>query len=261
MKAIQKGWSALYHIWYYVVVFLAILMVLPFILIITANDKRYNNFFWWARVWAHIVLFGMGNFWVVKRKGKVDPNKTYIVIANHASELDIMMSLVLVKNCFVFIGKKELAKAPLFGYFYKRTNILVDRKSVASKRAVLKQAALRIEDGIGICIFPEGGILDSKYMLAPFKAGAFKLAIEQQIELLPISFPDNRKHFNEFWDGGYPGRLRATIHEPISVHGLTADDIGELSDRCYKLIHDELRAYGCEGETIYGKEKPSFAAS
>ena len=261
MKSIGKAWSAVYHVWYYVVVFIAILMVLPFILITSTNDKRYNNFFWWARVWAHMVLIGMGNYWVVKRLGKIDPNKTYIIIANHASELDIMLTLILVKNCFVFIGKKELAKTPLFGYFYKRTNILVDRKSLASKRAVLQQAALRIDDGIGICIFPEGGILDASYMLAPFKAGAFKLAIEKQIDILPITFPDNRRHFDEFWDGGFPGRLRATVHEPVSAKGLTIEDISDLSDRCYKIIHDELRQYGCDGQTIYDREKTSFATS
>lgn len=261
VKILKQTWSAIYHVWYYVVVFAAILLVLPFILIATANDNRYTNFFWWARIWAYIVLIGMGNFWVVKRKAEVDPNKTYIIIANHASELDIMLTLVLVKNCFVFIGKKELANTPLFGYFYRRTNILVDRSSIASKRNVLKQAAKRIADGIGICIFPEGGILDAKYMLAPFKAGAFKLAIEEQIDILPITYPDNRRHFDEFWDGGYPGRLRATVHQPISTAGLTADDIGTLAADCYKLIHDELRDYGCTGETIYAEEKTSFAAS
>ena len=261
MKYLRRAWSAVYHIWYYVVVFIAILLVLPFILIATANDKRYNNFFWWARVWAYMVLIGMGNYWTAKRQSKIDPKKTYIIIANHASELDIMMSLVLVKNCFVFIGKAELAKAPLFGYFYKRTNILVDRNSISSKRNVLKKAAKRMDAGIGICVFPEGGILDSKYMLAPFKAGAFKLAIEKQVDILPITFPDNRLHFNEFWDGGYPGRLRATIHKPVSAKGLKIEDLPALSDRCYKIIHDELREFGCEGQTIYTEEKTSFAAT
>ncbi len=201
----------------------------------------------------------MGFWWVVKRQAEVDPNKTYIIIGNHASEIDIMMMFALVKNCFVFIGKKELAKMPLFGYFYKRTNILVDRKSLASKRAVLKKAAARIAKGTGVCVFPEGGIPDSKYLLGPFKAGAFKLAVDLQVPILPITFADNKRHFPDFWDGGFPGKLRATIHQEIETAGLQEKDIAALTQKCYAIIHDELKTYGCQGQTVYEAENNSFA--
>ena len=235
------------------------MVILPFIFLTSLKADTYNNFFWWARRWAMLVLIGMGYYWQVKRLGKPEKARPYIIIGNHASELDIMLMLVLVKNDFVFIGKKELAKLPLFGYFYKRTNILVDRKSLASKKAVLNQAGLRLKDGIGVCIFPEGGIPTPDYLLAPFKAGAFKLAVDHQIPILPISFPDNKRHFGDFWEGGYPGRLRATMHQPIDVSGLEEKDISSLMDTCYNILHDELRSYGCEGKTIFEPEKPTFA--
>lgn len=254
MKILFKTWSALYHLWYYVVVLVSILVILPFIFITSLKQDTYNNFFWWCRLWAKVVLIGMGFWWVVKRQAEIDPSKTYIIIGNHASEIDIMMTLVIMKNPFVFIGKAELAKMPLFGYFYKRTNILVDRKSIASKRAVLQKAAARLQNGVGVCLFPEGGIPDPKYLLAPFKGGAFKLAIEQQISIIPISYPDNKRHFGEFWDGGYPGRLRATIHPEIETTGLGEADIEALMNRCYEIIHAELRAHGCTGISIYDKE-------
>ena len=257
---IKKCWSALYHLWYHVVVLISIIVMLPFIFLTSLKQDTYNNFFWWCRLWAKVVLIGMGFWRVVKRQAEIDPSKTYIIIGNHASELDIMMTLVMMKKSpFVFIGKAELAKAPLFGYFYKRTNILVDRKSIASKRAVLQKAAARLQDGVGVCLFPEGGIPDPKYLLAPFKGGAFKLAIEQQIPILPITYPDNKRHFGEFWDGGYPGKLRATIHPIIETTGLAEADIDELMNRCYSIIHDELVANGCNGESIFDKEKTSFA--
>ena len=53
---------------------------------------------------------------------------SYMLVANHCSMMDIMLMLYCSKNPFVFVGKKELAKLPLFGYFYKRAAILVDRK-------------------------------------------------------------------------------------------------------------------------------------
>lgn len=256
-----KIWSFTYHMWYYLIVVVSILLILPFILITSANEKHYNNFFWWTRVWARIILFGMGFWWTVKRETEIEKDRPYIIIANHSSEIDIMLTLVLVKNCFVFIGKAELAKMPLFGYFYKRTNILVDRSSIASKRTVLKKAAARIDDGIGICIFPEGGIPEPEHLLAPFKSGAFRLAIEKQIPILPISFPDNKRHFAEFWDGGYPGRLRATMHPAIATKGMKTDEADDLRERCYRIIHDELRNFGCEGKTIYADENATFAPS
>jgi 1-acyl-sn-glycerol-3-phosphate acyltransferase len=261
VKLLRKTWSAVYHIWYYIVVLIGILITLPFIFLATLSDKTYNNFFWWARLWAKFILVAMGYFWVIKRLGEVEKNQPYIIVANHASELDIMLMYVLVGQPFVFIGKKELASKPLFGYFYKRTNILIDRTSLASKREVLKLAAKKLEEGTSVCIFPEGGIPDPEYLLAPFKAGAFKLAIEAQAPILPITFPDNKRHFAEFFDGGYPGKLRASMHKPISTKGLCERDIDALSQRCYNLLLDELTGYGCTGKTINHTEKSTFAAS
>lgn len=261
MKFLRKAWSALYHIWYYIVVVCSILVILPFILLTSQSDKTYSNFFWWARRWSQLILVAMGFWWVVKRQAKPERGQTYIIIANHASELDIMLMYVLLRNPFVFIGKKELAKKPLFGYFYKRTNILVDRNSLASKRDVLKEAAKKLNEGTSVCIFPEGGIPEPQWLLAPFKAGAFKLAIAAQVPILPITFPDNKHHFAEFWDGGYPGGLRATIHKPIPTIGLTENDIATLSHQCYTLLHAELTAYGCTGKTVHQPEKSTFATS
>jgi 1-acyl-sn-glycerol-3-phosphate acyltransferase len=221
-----------------------ILLISPFILFTSYKEERYPAFFKWSRVWGRLTLTLMGYFTIVKRMGKIDSKQQYVVVANHASELDIMMTLAIVPNCFVFIGKKELAKLPLFGYFYKRTNILVDRKSLKSKKEVMVKAQAKMEEGIGLCIFPEGGIPKKSIKLAPFKMGAFKLAIENQKPILPITFPDNKKHFPDFHEGGYPGRLRATIHEPINTEGLTEEDSAELRDRCYKLIDDELTKFG-----------------
>jgi len=234
---------------------------MPGIFLTSISDKTYNNFFWWARRWAQLILICMGYFWVVKRLTKLDKNQPYVIIANHSSELDIMLMYLMVPSPFVFIGKKELAKKPLFGYFYKRTNILVDRKSLASKRDVLKNAAKKLNEGVGVCIFPEGGIPDPEWMLAPFKAGAFKLAIDAQLPILPITFPDNKHHFANFFDGGYPGRLRATIHPPIATTGMTESDIPSLSNKCYTILLDELTAYGVKGKTIVHTEKSTFAAS
>lgn len=216
-----------------------ILSIFPFIYITSRKEEDYHKFFKWARVWARSVLFFMGYKVKVEGIENVDPTRQYVICANHASELDILMTLAIVPAPFVFIGKKELANIPLFGFFYKRTNVLVDRKSVASKRRALEMAGKRMENGYGMCIFPEGGIPDNG-LLAPFKMGAFKLAVEHQVPILSIAFPDNRRHFPDFMDGGYPGKVRARVIDVQETNGLGEEDLHTLRDQTYTRIFGAL---------------------
>ena len=68
-----------------------------------------------------------------------------------------MMMLKTSKNPFVFVGKKELVNIPVFGFFYKRVCILVDREDSRSRSGVYRRAQRRLNQGLSICIFPEGG--------------------------------------------------------------------------------------------------------
>lgn len=217
-----------------------ILAIFPFIYVTSRKPEDYPKFFKWARIWAKATLFLMGIRVRSEGKEKIAKDQLYVICANHTSELDIMMTLALVPNCFVFIGKKELASLPLFGYFYKKTNVLVDRKSVSSKRRAMDKAAEKLESGVGMCIFPEGGIPNSDD-LAPFKMGAFKLAVDYQVPILSIAYPDNKRHFPDFTEGGYPGIVRARIIGNDDTKGLTESDLKTLRDRTYHRIFDALK--------------------
>ncbi|KAB2808659.1 lysophospholipid acyltransferase family protein [Phaeocystidibacter luteus] len=238
-KAIISAFGILYHIWYYLVMALVILSIFPFIYATSRKPEDYPKFFKWARVWAKAVLVLMGLRMKVRGAEKIVEGQQYVICANHASELDIMMALAIVPNPFVFIGKKELASLPLFGYFYKRTNVLVDRKSVASKRRAMEMASAKMNTGIGMCIFPEGGIPNNPY-LAPFKMGAFKLAVEHQVPILSIAFPDNRRHFPDFTKGGFPGRVRAEVIGVQDTEGMKEEHIMALRDQTFQRIFGAL---------------------
>jgi len=243
VKIFYKIWGVFFHIYYFLVIALVIILISPFIIHTSNKNHRYAAFFRWSRIWARWVLRLTGFYRQIKKDYFLEKDQQYIICANHASEIDILMTLAIVPNCFVFIGKKELAKMPLFGYFYKRTNILVDRNSLKSKKEVMIKAKQKLDEGIGLCIFPEGGIPDGDVKLGPFKMGAFKLAIENEIPILPITYPDNKKHFPDFFKGGYPGKLRATIHEPIVTKGLSTDDGKRIRIECFKIIEKELEKY------------------
>jgi 1-acyl-sn-glycerol-3-phosphate acyltransferase len=233
----------LYRIWFYILVGLPIIVLFPILLVSIAKESWYPLFFRLARFWAKFILVGMGFAYIIKREQKPERSKSYMFIANHTSMADIMLMLVSVKNPFVFVGKVELAKIPLFGFFYKRTCILVDRSSAKSRQAVFLRAQRRLKTGVSICIFPEGGVPEEHIDLDEFKDGAFRLAINHQIPIVPITFADNKKRLSYTFFSGGPGRMRVKIHKFISTEGLTIKETRALNDESREIILNQLQAF------------------
>ena len=230
----------LYRIWFYILVAIPIIIMFPLLIISISREQWYPYFFKLARIWSKIILIGMGFAYKITREEKLDPNKSYMFVANHTSMADIMLMLVAVKNPFVFVGKQELTKIPLFGFFYKRTCILVDRSSAKSRQAVFLRAQKRIKQGSSICIFPEGGVPEEHIVLDSFKDGAFRLAINHHIPVVPITFYDNKKRFSYTFFSGSPGRMRAKIHKFLPTEGLTIEDTKSLNEKARSIILKDL---------------------
>ncbi|SHG78670.1 lysophospholipid acyltransferase family protein [Winogradskyella jejuensis] len=240
MKIFNYPFWIIYRIWFYVLVAIPILVLMPFLLISISREQWYPQFFKLARFWAKFILVGMGFNYRIKRDQTPNPKASYMFVANHTSMTDIMLMLAAVKNPFVFVGKKELAKIPLFGFFYKRTCILVDRSSAKSRQAVFLRAQRRLQQGLSICIFPEGGVPDESIILDDFKDGAFRMAINQQIPIVPMTFYDNKKRFSFSFFSGNPGKLRVKIHEFVSTEGLTVEDTKTINQSVRELILKDL---------------------
>ncbi|MDB9960828.1 1-acyl-sn-glycerol-3-phosphate acyltransferase [Oceanihabitans sp.] len=233
----------LYRIWFYIMVALPILVLFPILIFSILKEEWYPFFFKIARLWAKCILIGMGFRWIIDREQTPELDKGYMFVANHTSMTDIMMMLVTVKNPFVFVGKKELAKIPLFGFFYKRTCILVDRSSERSRKAVFLSAQRRLKQGLSICIFPEGMVPEEDIILSDFKDGAFRLAVNHQIPIVPITFGDNKKRFSYTFFSGSPGKMRAKIHRFISTEGLTNESTKALNSKSRSIILNQLNVY------------------
>ncbi len=230
-----------YRLWFYIMVILPIIFLFPLLFISILKQRWYPFFFKLARLWAKFILVGMGLFWTIDKQQSLQKGKSYMLIANHSSMIDIMLMLVCIKNPFVFVGKKELASIPLFGFFFKRTCIMVDRSSLESRKAVFLEAQKRLKLGLSICIFPEGGVPKSSVFLDHFKHGAFKLAIDHQIPIVPLSFLDNKKRFSYTFFSGIPGRVRAVIHPFIETNGLASSDFELLNKKARHIILTSLK--------------------
>ena len=242
MAIFKYPFWVLYRIWFYVLVALPIIVLFPILLISILREKWYPFFFRLARFWAKFILIGMGFAYKIVKEETPNPKKSYMFIANHTSMADIMLMLVSVKNPFVFVGKKELAKIPLFGFFYKRTCILVDRSSAKSRQAVFLRAQRRLKQGLSICIFPEGGVPEEHIALDDFKDGAFRLAINHQIPIVPMTFYDNKKRFSYTFFSGGPGRMKVKIHKFIQTKGLIIADTKTLNNKARTVILNELES-------------------
>ncbi len=242
MSFIKSAAILLWRIWFYILMIVPIVIMLPFLIVFTSSEKFYPQFFICARIWAKVIIFGMGFNIKVEAEEIPERDKSYMLVANHASMLDIMLMLSVIKQPFVFIGKKELGRIPVFGFFYRRTCILVDRRNQRSGMEAFEEAQRRLEQKNSVCIFPEGGVPnDQSIILDQFKDGAFRLAIEHQIPIVPITFHDNKKRFSYNALTGSPGKLRVKIHHFIDTKKLELTCRKDLKERTYKFILEELK--------------------
>jgi 1-acyl-sn-glycerol-3-phosphate acyltransferase len=189
-----------------------------------------------------VILVGMGFYPIIKRDASFKKGTSYMFVSNHTSMADIMLMLYVSKNPFVFVGKKELSKIPLFGFFYKRTCILVDRGNAKSRLDVFESAQRKLSLGLSVCIFPEGGVPEDKNLILDiFKDGAFRLAIEHNIPIAAMTFHDNKKRFSYEFFSGSPGRMRVKVHSIVPTGILGMEDKRMLKNQIYNVILKELQ--------------------
>lgn len=233
-----------YRIWFYILVTVPIIIMFPLLLVFILKESWYPLFFKSARLWSWFILIGMGFIPKITKDQNTSKTESYMFVPNHTSMLDIMLMFVATKNPFVFVAKAELGKIPLFGFFCKRTCIMVDRSSPESRKKAFLTAQNRLKQGISMCIFPEGMVPEESVLLTDFKSGAFRLAINHQISIVPVTFGDNKKRFSYTFFSGSPGKMRVRMHEFIETKGLTVADSPALSKKTRDIIYNQLVAYG-----------------
>lgn len=134
-----------------------------------------------------------------------------------------------------------MGKLPIFGFFYKRVCILVDREDSRSRSAVYRRAQSRLAMGLSICIFPEGGVPEESVILDTFKDGAFKMAVAHNIEVVPMTFYDNKHRFPFRFFSGSPGPLRTRVHRFFDTKAYNSSDAATLRTEVRDLIYESLK--------------------
>ncbi|ASU33804.1 lysophospholipid acyltransferase family protein [Mucilaginibacter xinganensis] len=233
------------HIYLYVVsVALFYFLFWPFFYYFSRNPASYRNVNSFRRIWALISSAMVGFFYSFEFEEPIDWRKTYIVCPNHTSNLDIAAMCVLVNGNCSFMGKEELKDGLVTGLFFRSVDIPVNRESKMSSYRAFKKASEKLQQGITLIIFPEGKISDDyPPTLHEFKNGPFKLAIDHNIPILPVSSSNTWKML---WDDGTkygtkPGICKFHIHKPIETAHLKDEDADRLKDEVYNIIYKSLK--------------------
>ena len=239
----QRLLLILWRVWFYTLAAIPVLVLFPILAFFVLIPNGYPYLFWIARnIWSPWILLGMGFWPFIKDHSGASRKKSFLLIANHTSYIDPFLMLRAWKTPFVFVGKKELVAIPVFGFLYKRAAIMVDRSDKKSRFAVYGLANKVIHGGYSVCIFPEKDYVDESILLNPFKRGAFKLAIEHQLPVLPMVFYDPKRMFPWYTTYGFPGAMRVAIYPPFETNGMTEADIPELQQKAFDFIEEKLLA-------------------
>jgi len=173
----------------------------------------------------------------------LDFSKQYIFCSNHFSYLDIP-AIGVNKTRPIFVGKSSLGKIPFFGYMYRNIHITLDRQKLKSRYNALEKCAKELDQGRNLVIFPEGGIMSKNPPeMARFKEGAFRLAIEKNIPIVPITIPYNWILLPD--DGKLLLQRHKNMiifHEAVNTEQYGIEDMEKLKAKVYETIAKELSA-------------------
>jgi 1-acyl-sn-glycerol-3-phosphate acyltransferase len=203
-------------------------------------DKGGNKQCKLARIWARILLVGMGLKVRVEGKEKIDPTKSYIFVSNHLSYADTPVVLGNIPANFRFMAKSGLFKIPLMGHHLRTaSHIPVSLENPREAvRSLIEASRLIREHDISVLVFPEGGRTEG--VLDPFKEGAAYVAIKAGLPIIPMALIGTREAMPMHGIAIRGGDVTIRIGDPISTEGLTTRDREALTHRLREAVAELL---------------------
>ncbi len=230
----------IYSIYIAIIFLLLALIVVPSVLILYklgAKRMALGIHPLWARSFFFLIFIPVE----IDYQFKPDKKGQYIFCSNHFSFIDIPV-FAFLPNPFKYIGKSSITKVPLFGYMFKKIHIAVNRSDPQSRLASVKASKRALDEGFSLAFFPEGGILTKEPpAMVSFKDGAFRLAVDHNIPIVPVTLPfdheilpdDNKFLFKR-------RKCKIIVHPPIYPGLNCANDARLLKEKTYEIISSEL---------------------
>lgn len=232
---------------YPILLILTILTALVTILTTTLSGNHFWGYYP-AHIWSKCVCYLL--FIKVKVKGRenIDKNTSYVFVANHQGAFDIWAIYGFLNHNFKWLMKKGLEKIFLVGYACRKAgHIFVDDTKLASIKDTIKESEETLRDGMSLVIFPEGSrTWDGK--MIPFKRGAFMLASEFYLPVVPLTIDGSFKAMPRFTYNATPCTITLTIHPPV-FPGEKGFNTKLLMAQCREIIESALSAED-KGESV-----------
>ncbi len=232
-----------HFVWYMFWVAISFFIMYPLFYYYTRKESRYHNVARLRKVWCDIgFILGFYRY-KTEFEVPVDFNQTMIIVTNHSSYLDTPVICSMISGDYHFMGKVELLKHPVLKLFFQTIDVPVDRASKIAGYRALKKVEANILKGRSLILYPEGTMSLKAPEMGEFKSGAFKLAVDTQVPILPVTFLNNYKLMPGSGNksGSIPGTMRAYFHAPIDTKGLSsAEDVENLTKKVFDLIDSKL---------------------
>jgi len=187
-------------------------------------------------IWAR--LNSLATPMLVETRGKenICPTQSYVIVSNHQSQYDIFVLYGWLGIDFKWVMKQELRKVPALGIACEKIgHIFIDRSNTAAALNSINDAKSKIVNGTSVIFFPEG-TRSRDGNLGRFKKGAFKMALDLQIPILPVTISGTRAILPTNSFDLFPGRACMTIHPPIESSGYDNRNLKSLMDATRDII-------------------------
>lgn len=191
--------------------------------------------YWPAHIWSRCVCV----LWMVRIKVEgrehITRDQSYVFVANHQGAFDIWSIYGYLNHPFKWLMKKSLEKIPLVGYACRRAgHVFVDDSSIVGIKETISVAEHTLRDGMSVVIFPEGSRTRSGHLM-PFKRGAFMLAAEFRLPVVPVSIDGSFRVMPRTTYCVKPGTITLRIHKPI-MPGPGGFNTRRLLAECHDII-------------------------
>ena len=181
-----------------------------------------------ARTWAKLCAWLTPIFVTVEGQENARAGQSYIVVSNHESQYDILLIYGWLDMDVKWVMKKELRKIPGIGIGCEKVgHIIVDRSDPEQARAAINDALQLLGKGIGILFFPEG-TRNRDGRLLPFKKGAFRIAIDADLPVMPVTILGTREVMPAKTMRLFPGRVKVVVHPAIEHREIDLEHMRDL---------------------------------
>lgn len=237
-------WTRLHFFWFVLVGILSTLLIAPCQVLTHRFRPTAANFKKWAQRWAGIILKGCGWRVACTDRARLSEGQPCLFVSNHQCALDILVLSYALPYPFGFVAKAELERVPVLGWAIRHSaSLFLDRNNPRRSLESLQLAGERIRQGHPVLLFPEG-TRGYRPSLRPFKKGAFLLAIEAGVPLVPVVIYDSYRRLDERRMVSRPGTIQVVIGEPIPTEGLHRRHLTTLMDTVQARMQALLQEAG-----------------